>query len=75
MLIIEIINNATGGIEGKIGEHGVCGANSRPGCSLIHDVLDKKSRFKRVFLLFKLFFAVKILKILFQIVQNNKINI
>ena len=39
------------------------GANSSLGCSLIHDVPDKKSRFGRVFLPFKLFFAVKILKI------------
>ena len=44
------------------------GANSSLGCSLIHDVPDKKSRFRRVFLLFKLFFPVKILKISLQIV-------
>ena len=62
---IEIINNTRGGIEGKIGERGVWGANSSPGCSLIHDVLDKKSRFRRIF---QLFFAVKILKISFQTV-------
>ena len=60
---IEIINNTRGGIEGKIGERGVWGANSSPGCSLIHDVPDKKSRFRRIF---QLFFAVKILKISFQ---------
>ena len=42
--IIEIINNTRGGIEGKIGEHDDWGANSSPGCSLIHDVPDKKSR-------------------------------
>ena len=48
---IEIINNTRGGIEGKIGERDDWGANSSPGCSLIHDVPDKKSRFRRVFLL------------------------
>ena len=37
---IEIINNSRGGIEGKIGE---------PGCSLIHDVLDKKVVLDRFF--------------------------
>ena len=64
---IEIINNTRGGIEGKIGERGVWGANSNPGCSLIHDIPDKKSRFRRIF---QLFFAVKILimKISFQTV-------
>ena len=62
---IEIINNTRGGMEGKIGERGVWGANSSPGCSLSHDVPDKKSRFRRVF---QLFFAVKILKISFQTV-------
>ena len=41
--IIEIINNTRGGIEGKIGERDDWGANSSPGCSLIHDVPDKKS--------------------------------
>ena len=55
--IIEIINNTRGGIEGKIGERGVWEANLSPGCSLIYDVPDKKSRFKRVFLLFELFFT------------------
>ena len=39
---IEIINNTRGGNEGKIGERGVWGANSSPGCSLIHDAPDKK---------------------------------
>ena len=40
---IEIINNARGGIEGKIGERdGGGGLSSSPGCSLIHDVPDKK---------------------------------
>ena len=67
-LSIEIINYTRGGIEGEIWERDDWGANSSPGCSLIHDVPDKKSRFRRVFLLFKLFFAVKVLKILFQIV-------
>ena len=57
---IEIINNTRGGIEGKIGERDDWGANSSPGCSLIHDVPDKKSRFRRVFPLFKLFFVVRI---------------
>ena len=66
--IIEIINNTRGRIEGKIGKRGVWGANSSTGCSLIHDIPDKKSRLRQVFLLFKLFFAVKILKISFQIV-------
>ena len=64
-VIIEIINNTRGGIEGKIGERGNWGANSSPGCSLIHNVPDKKSRFRRVF---QLFFALKILKISFQTV-------
>ena len=58
---IEIINNTRGGIEGEIWERGDWGANSSPVCSLIHDV-------RLVFLLFKLFFAVKILHISFQIV-------
>ena len=65
VVTIEIINNTRRGIEGKIGERGVWGANSSPGCSLIHDVPDKKSRFRRIF---QLFFAVKILKISFQTV-------
>ena len=44
---IEIINNARGGIEGKIGERDVWGGgNSSPGCSLIHDVPDKKENYK-----------------------------
>ena len=60
-LTIEIINNTRGGIEGEIWERGDWGANSSPVCSLIHDV-------RWVFLLFKLFFAVKILQISFQIV-------
>ena len=60
-ITIEIINNTRGGIEGEIWERGDWGANSSPVCSLIHDV-------RRVFLLFKLFFAVKILQISFQIV-------
>ena len=72
VMIIEIINNTRGGIEGKIGERADWGANSSPGCSLIHDVPDKKSRFRRVFLVFKLFFVVRILKISFPIVQDNK---
>ena len=67
---IEIISNTIeGGIEGeRIWERGDWGANSSPGCSLIQDVPDKNSRCRRVFLLFKLFFAVKILKISLQIV-------
>ena len=60
-LPIEIINNTRGGIEGEIWERGDWGANSSPVCSLIHDV-------RRVFLLFKLFFAVKILQISFLII-------
>ena len=39
---IEIINNTRGDIEGKIWERGYWGANSSPGCSLIHDVPGKK---------------------------------
>ena len=39
---IEIINNTRGGIEGKIGERDDWGANSSPGCSLIHDVPEIK---------------------------------
>ena len=62
---IEIINNTRGDIEGKIWECSDWGANSTPGCSLIHDVPGKKSRFRLVFLLFKMFFLVKILKISF----------
>ena len=65
---IEIINNTRGGIEGEIWERDDWGANSCRGCSLIHDIPDKKSRFRRVFLLFKLFFVVGILKISLQIV-------
>ena len=69
---IEIINNTRGVIEGKIEEHDDWLANSSPRCSLIHDVPDKKSRFTWVFPLFKLFFVVRILKISFQIVYDNK---
>ena len=65
---IEIINNTRGDIEGKIWERGYWGANSSPGCSLIHDVPGKKSHLRRVFQLFEMFFLVKILKISFQIV-------
>ena len=65
---IEIINNTREDIEGKIWERGYWGANSSPGCSLIHDVPGKKSHFRRVFQLFEMFFLVKILKISFQIV-------
>ena len=68
MACIEIINNTRGDIEGKIWERGYWGANSSPGCSLIHDVPGKKSHFRRVFQLFEMFFLVKILKISFQIV-------
>ena len=40
---IEIINNTRGDIEGKFGSAAIGGgANSRPGCSLIHDVPGKK---------------------------------
>ena len=56
---IEIINNTRGGIEGKIEERVVWGTNSSPGCSLIHDVPDKKVVFRQMFLLFKLFFPLK----------------
>ena len=41
--LTEIINNTRGGIDGKIGERGALRANSRPGCSLVHDFPDKKS--------------------------------
>ena len=61
VVFIEIVNNTRGGIEGEFWERGDWGANSSTVCSLIHDV-------RRVFLLFKLFFAVKILQISFQIV-------
>ena len=53
--LIEIINNTRGNIEGKIWERGYWGANSSPGCSLIHDVpgkqviLDEFFCFLRVF--------------------------
>ena len=56
---IEIISNTRGGIAGKIGERVVWGTNLSPGCSLIRDVPDKKVVFRQIFLLFKLFFAVK----------------
>ena len=65
---IEIINNTREDIEGKIWERGYWGANSSPGCSLIHDVPGKRSHFRRVFQLFEMFFLIKILKISFQIV-------
>ena len=39
---IEIINNTREDIEGKIWERGYWGANSSPGCSLIHDAPGKK---------------------------------
>ena len=39
---IENINNTRGDIEGKIRERGDWGANSSPGCSLVHDVPGKK---------------------------------
>ena len=49
IFVIETINNTRGGIEGEIWERDDWGANSSPGCSLIHDVSDKKSRFRQVF--------------------------
>ena len=58
-LTIEIISNTRGDIEGKVGERVVWGANLSPGCSFIRDVPDKKVVFRQIFLLFKLFFAVK----------------
>ena len=58
--LIEIINNPRGGIEGKIGERSVWGANSIPDVHSFTMSQTKKSHFRRVFLLFKLFFAVKI---------------
>ena len=58
---IEIINNTRGGIGGEIWERGNSGENSSPVCSLIHDV-------RRVFQLFKLFFAATIVQISFLIV-------
>ena len=61
-------------IEGKKRERDYWGANSSPGCSLIHGPR-QKSRFRRVFLLFEMFFLVKILKISSQIVSNNKNNL
>ena len=42
IVIIEIINNTRVVIEGKKWERGYWGANSSPGCPLIHDVPGKK---------------------------------
>ena len=42
LLGIEIINNTRVVNEGKKRERGYWGANSSPGCSLIHDVPGKK---------------------------------
>ena len=65
--LTEIINNTRGGIDGKIGERGALRAIQVPD---VHSftISQTKNRFRRVFVLFKLFFAVKILKISFQIV-------
>ena len=52
---IEIINNTRGDIEGKIWERGDWGANSSPGCSLIHDVPDKKVILDEFFCFLKCF--------------------
>ena len=67
-VIIEIINNTRGGIESKIGERGVWWAYSSPGCSLIHDVPDKKGFFN----FFKLFFVVKYWKYHFRLPKLSK---
>ena len=42
VLFIEIINNTRVVIEGKKWERGYWGANSSPGCSLIHGVPGEK---------------------------------
>ena len=52
---IEIINNTRGDIEGKIWERGYWGANSSPGCSLIHDVPGKKVILDEFFSFWKCF--------------------
>ena len=52
---IEIINNTRGNIEGKIWERGDWGANSSPGCSLIHDVPGKKVILDEFFCFLKCF--------------------
>ena len=60
--VIEIINNTRGGIEGKIGEPVFAGKIQ---VSDVHSFMmsQTKNRFRQVFLLFKLFFTGKILKI------------
>ena len=62
---IEIINNTRGDIEGRIWERGDWGTNSSPDSLTMPQA---KSLFRRVFLLFEMFFLVKILKLSFQIV-------
>ena len=52
---IEIINNTREDIEGKIWERGYWGANSSPGCSLIHDVPGKKVILDEFFCFLKCF--------------------
>ena len=52
---IEIINNTRGDIEGKIWERGDWGANSSPGCSLIHDFPGKKVILDEFFCFLKCF--------------------
>ena len=52
---IENINNAREDIEGKIWERGYWGANSSPGCSLIHDVPGKKVILDEFFCFLKCF--------------------
>ena len=51
---LTIHDDTRGGIVGEIWERGDWGANSSPGCSLIHvyDVPDKKCGFGRVFVPF-----------------------
>ena len=55
LVCIEIINNTRVDIEGKIWERGYWGANSSPGCSLIHDVPGKKVILDEFFCFFKCF--------------------
>ena len=64
---IEVLNNTRGASRVKFGNAAIGGQIQVPD---VHSftMSQTKSRFGRVFLLFKLFFAVKVLKISFQIV-------
>ena len=66
---IEIINDTREDIEGKIWERGDWGGGEFKSRMFTHSRCPRqKSRLRRVFLLFEMFFLVKILKISFQIV-------